>query len=418
MYTRFYKTMKSNSFFVFGPRATGKTTWLKAQFPEAQYIDLLNSEVALRLKSMPSRLVGMIENDRKIVVIDEIQKIPELLDEVHRLIEEKKIVFALTGSSARKLKRGGANLLGGRAIQTFFHPLTCWEMQSDFSLANALRWGMLPKAWPEPSCRASKVGDLNAPNVPNHQNSQSRKDVLANWSPNDFLSTYVYTYLKEEVLAEGLTRNGQAFSRFLEVMSFSQAQPITLANIAKDTGVDPKVVSLYLEILEDLLLGFRLPVFSHKAKRKMTAHPKFLYFDTGVFRTLRPKGPLDLESELDGPALETLWFSHYLALGEFHRFEQKLYFWRSAAQLEVDFVSYGPLGLFAFEMMRSSIVRHDDLMALKEFKKDYPVAKTFLLYGGLEETLIDGIQVIPYGAGLMRLPELLGLPGFEQRKMS
>lgn len=377
MIPRLYKPLKRNSFFLFGPRGTGKTTWLKSQFPNSTRIDLLNSEVARLLLASPSRLEGMIRPETKKypVVIDEVQKVPQLLDEVHRLIEDEKLQFILTGSSARKLRRGGANLLAARALQRQFHPLTCWELGESFDLKKALQFGTLPGAW----------------------NSDD---------PKSFLATYVYTYLKEEVFAEGLTRNLEAFSRFLEAASFSQAQPITMTNIAADVGVDAKMIKAYLEILEDLLLAVRLPVFAKKAKRRMSSHPKFFFFDTGVYRALRPKGPLDLESDIDGSALETLFLQHYRALAEFSQWDQQLFFWKTANHVEVDFVSYGEKGLFAFEVKRGSSVSLSELSGLRQFKADYPMAKCFFLYGGDQERLIDGIDVIPFASALWKLPEI------------
>lgn len=317
------------------------------------------------------------------IILDEIQKIPALLDEVHSLIESEKWRFILTGSSARKLRRGGANLLGGRAIHRNFYPLTIWELGDKFDLGTALKFGLLPDIWNEPYT--------------------SDVDRAA------YLSTYTLTYLKEEVMAEGLARNVGAFSRFLESVSFSQGQIITQRNIARDVGVDEKLIASYLEILEDLLLGVRLQVFSHRAKRRVKSHPKFFLFDSGVARSLRPRGPLDLESEIEGAGLETLFFHHHRALGEFVSWDQQLYFWKTANNAEVDFVSYGSLGLFAFEVKRSTIVTSDDMAALKLFKRDYPIAKLFLLYGGNEEHQIDGISILPLEAALRKLPEIFGV---------
>lgn len=379
MYPRFYKSSENKSFFLFGPRGTGKTTWIKQRFPQADRLDLLDPATARQLLSAPERLSGMVSGNAPWIVIDEVQKVPALLDEVHRLIEDRKWKFVLTGSSARKLRRGGANLLAGRAIQKFFYPLTSWELGADFDLARSLRHGLLPTVWGE------------------------QEDA------GKYLSAYVYTYLKEEVFAEGLARNLESFSRFLEIMSFSQAQPINMASIGRDVGVDSKVVANYLEVLEDLLLAVRIPVFARRAKRRMSAQAKFLYFDSGVFRALRPRGPLDAESEIEGPALETVFFQHLRALGEFTGWEQSLFFWRTADKKEVDFVSYGPLGLFAFEIKRSSLVRDEDLIGLRAFLEDYPMAKAFLLHGGTHETLRDGIRLIPYEEGLRRLPEIFGV---------
>lgn len=378
MYPRFYKSLKEQSFFLFGPRGTGKSTWLRAHFPDALYIDLLNSETYRLLLSNPHRLESMIPNGRQEVIVDEVQKVPELLNEVHRLIELKKIRFILTGSSARRLKREGVNLLAGRALNRFFHPLTCWELGEDFSLEVALKNGLLPMA-------------------------------ITSANPKDFLSAYVNSYLREEVQSEGLVRNLSTYSHFLEIASFSQGSTLTMTRIASDVGVDAKVVASYFEITEDLLLSVRLPVFSKKAKRRLKTHPKFFFFDCGVFRTLRPKGPLDSSADLDGPALETLFLQHYRALGEFCSWEQTLYYWKTANNVEVDFVSYGEVGLFAFEIKRSAIVRQEELVGLRLFQQDYPMAKCFFLCGTTEDKIIDNIQIMNYERALKELPSLMGV---------
>ena len=381
MYPRFYNYTKSKSFFLFGPRGVGKTTWLKTHFKDALYIDLLHEDTYRLLLASPSRLEGMIKEHEKTqwIIIDEVQRCPALLNEVHRLIEDKKWKFILTGSSARKLKRGSANLLAGRALQNYFLPITIWELKNDFKLKHALQYGMLPSVWTDEN-------------------------------PNEYLSTYVSTYLKEEIQAEGLTRRIDHFARFLEVISFSQAHPISIQNIARDSGIqNSKTVTNYIEILEDLLLAKRIPVFKHKASRRMTAQPKFMLFDSGIYQKCRIKGPLDSESEIEGPALETLFFHHHEALGCFAHWEQKLYFWRTSNHVEVDFVSYGPLGLFAFETQRTSTVRDQDLSGLISFKKDYPMAKCFLLCGTKEKTYRDQIEIINFEEGLRSLPKIFGV---------
>lgn len=377
MYPRFYKYMKNQSFFLFGPRGTGKSTWLRDQFPEAVYIDLLNSETYRLLLGDPHRLEGMIPEGRQEVIVDEVQKIPDLLNEVHRLIESKKIRFIITGSSARKLKREGINLLAGRARQCFFHPLTCWELNKDFALLQALKYGLLPMS-------------------------------VTSTDPKEFLSSYVNTYLREEVQAEGLIRNLAAYSYFLEVATFSQASTLTMSRIASDVGVDAKVIASYFEVTEDLLLSIRLPVFSKKAKRRLKTHPKFFFFDCGVYRALRPKGPLDSDADIDGPLLETIFMQHYRALGEFCRWDQKLYYWKTAHNVEVDFVSYGEEGLFAFEIKWSSVIRQEELDGLRLFRQDYPMAKCFFLCATLDEKVYDNIHILNFERALKSLPELMG----------
>ena len=252
-----------HSFFLFGPRGTGKTTWLKQRLPGALYLDLLDSGLYVDLLARPQRLGELIPPAYDgWVVLDEIQRIPMLLNEVHRLIEARRIPFAMTGSSARSLRRRGVNLLAGRAPTYRMHPLTAGELGADFDPAAALRYGHLPAVRSEPD-------------------------------PDAYLASYVETYLREEVLQEGLTRNLAAFSRFLEAASFSQAAPLNVAAVARDAGMERRTVANYFQVLEDLLLAWRLPPFTRRAARRLTGHPKFFLFDAGVYRRLRPRGPLD-----------------------------------------------------------------------------------------------------------------------------
>jgi predicted AAA+ superfamily ATPase len=224
--------------------------------------------------------------------------------------------------------------------------------------------------------------------------------------PKDFLSAYINTYLREEVQSEGLVRNLSTYSHFLEIASFSQAEPLTMTRIASDVGVDAKVIASYFDVTEDLLLSYRLPVFSKRAKRRLATHPKFFFFDSGVFRALRPKGPLDIDANLDGATLETLFFQHYRALVEFHQLDQKPFYWRTANKVEVDFVSYGEEGLFAFEIKRSAQTRNEDLDGLKLFKEDYPMAKCFLLNLSNDDKIINDIRILNFEKALWAMPEL------------
>lgn len=364
MYTRLLEAPKK-SFFLLGPRSTGKTTWVENHFDRALKFDLLEAGTYTHFLSDPGRLAKAIpERHRDWIVIDEVQRVPELLNEVHRLIEKKKYRFVLTGSSARKLRRGGVNLLAGRALTLSMFPLTAKELDRDFKLDHALKFGMLPPAWIEEK-------------------------------PKAFLQSYIKTYLREEIQEEGLTRNLPAFSRFLEAATYSQAAVLNVSNVARDCSVDRKVVEDYFSILEDLMLGVRLPVFSRHAKRKLIQKSKFFYFDTGVYRQLRPKGPLDIESEIDGPALETMVFQEIRALNHYLDLEYEISFWQTANNREVDFVLYGPKGLIGIEVKRSSIFRESEIEALELFKKDYPMARLILLYGGTKRFHHQGIEIVP-----------------------
>ena len=365
MYSRIFKPLKSQNFFIMGPRGTGKSTFLKSQYPQALYLDLLKAENFNSFLARPSRLEDFIPTSfSNYVIIDEIQRIPELLNEVHRLIEDKKIKFILTGSSARRLRKKGTNLLAGRARTFHFYPLTCAELGSDFDLEKSLRYGHLPEAY-------------------------TKEDPL------HYLKSYVQTYLKEEVDNEGLTRNIGAFARFLEAASFSQGQPLNISKVSEDCHVDRKVTEGFFKILEDLLIAERVPVFSRRAKRKIAGHPKFFFFDCGVYQAIRPRGPLDSFEEIQGPAWETLVWQEIKAMNEYLDWGYGIYTWRTQAKQEVDLILYGEKGLHAIEVKRSDRVRQDDLDALLLFKRDYPMANLHFVYGGKEKKTLHDVTLWP-----------------------
>ena len=299
------------------------------------------------------------------VVIDEIQKVPTLLDVIHRLIEEQKNVrFVLTGSSARKLRRGASNLLAGRLLQAEMHPFLASELAKDFELQQALRFGLIPLIW-------------------------QAEDPAAT------LQAYVDLYLREEVQAEALVRDLGAFARFLEAISFAHGSLLNLSAVARECQIQRKTVEGYLGVLEDLLLCFRIPVFSKRAKRQLIAHEKFYYFDVGVYRALRTAGPLDQPEEIEGILLEGLVAQHLRAWIAYRNRGERLYFWRTKSGSEVDFVVYGNDCFFAWEVKRSTSAHSVDLRSLKSFRQDYPEAEVALLYLGQQSLEIDGIPVIP-----------------------
>ena len=225
--------------------------------------------------------------------------------------------------------------------------------------------------------------------------------------PEKFLHSYVQTYLQEEVLQEGLTRNIGNFARFLEVASFSQGQILNISQIAQEVQLERKTVENYFGILEDLLIALRLPVFNRRAKRKLITHNKFYYFDTGVFRSLRPTGPLDSEAEIDGPAIETLFLQEMRALNDYLEMGYQIFYWRSTAGLEVDFVLYGSKGLLAFEIKRKANITSSDLRGLKAFQKDYPEAKCFLFCPTDRQEFRNNITIIPIEKALDRLDQIM-----------
>ncbi len=355
------------SFFLFGPRGVGKTTWIKANYPDAFFIDLLEADTFRNYSAHPERLREIVLADPRLktIVIDEIQKIPQLLPEAHGLIERKLgKQFILTGSSSRKLKRVGVDLLAGRALVHTLHPFMAIELKMLFDLGKALQIGLIPL-------------------------------IVQSQEPEKALKAYVSLYVREEVHLEGLVRNIGNFSRFLEAISFSHGSILNVSNVARECQVERKVVEAYIGILEDLLLAYRIPVFIKKAKRVPTQHPKFYFFDAGMFRALRPSGPLDKPGEIEGAALEGLIAQHLLAWNAYRGGKNQIYFWRTPSGTEVDFIVYGKDIFWAIEVKNSQKVRDEDLRVLKAFKTDYPQSKLFLIYRGKEKLLKDGISCIP-----------------------
>jgi len=364
VYSRLLQAPK-RSFFLFGPRGTGKSAWLEQTLPGALSFDLRQSSTYQRLLAAPDRLDDWIPRAHiDWVVLDEIQRVPDLLNEVHRLIETRKLRFAVTGSSARKLRREGVNLLAGRARTLRMHPLTALELGRDFDLSRALRFGLLPFA-----CTTD--------------------------DPGSYVRDYVGTYVREEVQAEGLVRNVGMFSRFLEAASLSQGSVLNMSAVARDASVNAKVVEGYFGLIEDLLLAVRLPVFTKRTKRLMIAHPKFYFFDAGVYRALRPRGPLDTEYEIDGPALETVVLSQLRAVNDAHDLGYTIHYWRTKSGNEVDFVLYGERGLVAIEVKRSDRARDGDLDGLRAFRDDYPMARTYLVNMSSRREHVRDIEIVP-----------------------
>lgn len=362
---RFFEAPKQ-SFFLFGPRGTGKSTWLKEHYPGALWVDLLELDQLRRYSAAPEMLKELVAGaDQQVVVIDEVQKVPEILSVVHALIEEKRgLQFILTGSSARKLRRVGVDLLAGRALLQHMPPFFAAELQEEFDLEKALRLGLLPL-------------------------------VLGAEDPEGTLRSYAGLYLKEEVQAEGLVRQVGDFARFLEVISFSHGGELTISNIARECSIARKTVENYVQILQDLLLGSILSVFTKRAKRALAERPKFYLFDAGVYRSLRPKRPLDVAQEIQGAALEGLVFQHLKAWVEAQTEMHELAFWRTRSKLEVDFIVYGPDTFLAIEVKHSETVHPQDLKGLLAFQADYPECTPFLLYRGKRRLKIRDILCIP-----------------------
>jgi predicted AAA+ superfamily ATPase len=370
-----YFRESQQSFFLFGPRGTGKSTWLKHHHPEALLLDLLDPEVFRAYSAKPERLREVVEAQGlgTTIIVDEIQKLPQLLDVVHLLMESREgLRFILTGSSARKLKRSGVDLLAGRALVRTLHPFMASELGKGFSLKDALAVGLIPL-------------------------------VVDSSNPEETIRSYAAVYLKEEVQTEGLVRSIGGFSRFLESISFSHGAVLNISDVARDCQVERKTAEGYVSILEDLLLAFRIPVFSRRAKRTLSSHPKFFYFDSGVFRSVRPRGPLDSPQEIEGAALEGLVAQHLRAWIAYSGDQSTLFFWRTKSGSEVDFVVYGKDVFCALEVKNTAKINPKMLQGLLAFKEDYPEAQILFLYRGRERLKIKEVLCLPVQEFLLNL---------------
>lgn len=322
----------TQSFFLFGPRATGKSTWLKASFPNMLHIDLLRNDTYFALSSAPAAFrerVLAYDPERSWIIVDEIQRLSSLLHDVHSLIESHGYRFALSGSSARKLKRGQANLLAGRALVKHMYPLTFAEYGDAITLEDALYFGTLPHIVTHPVTRTEQ------------------------------LEAYVGTYLREEIKEEALTRNVQAFSRFLEVAALMNGQVTNLSNIARDTGVPRQTVTTYFDILVDTLLGNWLPAWTPRAKVKEISHPKFYFFDCGVLRATQKLLRENASNEERGFLFETFIFNELNAYISYQNCGGELFYWRTPDDLEIDFIWKRGNTIVAIEIKSSSHWKDD-----------------------------------------------------------
>ena len=298
------------SFFLFGPRGTGKSTWLSQALPDAFSVDLLDASLYLELSRDPHRLEAMIGSRKNgaWIILDEIQKVPPLLDEVHRLMENHKWNFALCGSSSRKLRRGGANLLAGRALTLAMESFSAFELKDAFDLDFAMDWGMLPFVWNDPA------------------------------AATDILAAYVNTYLKEELLAEGIIRSVPPFLRFLAVAGQLNGQVVNAQNIARDAAVARSTVDTYFSVLQDTLIGHFLPAWRPGLKVREATQPKFFWFDPGVARAAAGLLRDPADRLWQGAALETLIYHELRVYNEISGKHRPVYYYRTPAGVEIDFV--------------------------------------------------------------------------------
>ena len=328
------------SIFLFGARQTGKSTILRQQFPKAIYIDLLDTEMKSRFSRRPVLLYEMLHNkpEQTLVIIDEIPEVPELLNEVHRLISESRLLFILCGSSARKLKRKGKNTLGGRALPVYLYPFISAEI-GDWDIDRAVNYGMLPPHY------------------------------LAK-NPSRMLSAYIQVYLKEEIKEEALVRNLNSFQRFLEVAAMTNGEIINNNNIAQECGVSATTVSSYFDILEDTLIGYRIPAFRRVMKRKLVQAPRFYYFDVGIANHLLHRKDMVRGTDEYGHAFEHLVIQELYAFLHYSHSEERLTYWRTYTGIEVDAVIGDARVAIEIKSVEEAMNKH--LKGLKAFGEEYP----------------------------------------------
>ncbi|MCK9995537.1 MAG: ATP-binding protein [Candidatus Krumholzibacteria bacterium] len=367
MLTRVLKK-PDQSILLLGPRGTGKSTWIQHHFSGAVLYDLLNTTEVLRLSREPALLFREV-SDLPIgswVVIDEIQKVPALLDEVHRLIESKGLRFVLSGSSARKLRRGGSNLLAGRALITHMFPFVSAELNPGYSVTDLITGGTLP------------MSVLGA-------------------DPASYLTTYAETYFQEEIRAEALTRNIGNFARFLEVAARQNGQVTNVSSIARDSSVSRQTVQNYFTILDDTMLGYWIEPWRLKRRTKQVQQPKFYLFDPGVARALSGRIAYPPTQEECGPLLETFLFNEIRAYLSYCGLHYNIHFWRSYDGVEVDFICETSRGFVTAEFKASSRWKKQFNRGLHRIKSEFEGndVRCYGVYMGEKTARWDDVEVLP-----------------------
>ena len=382
MFQRIIKVPKSNSFFLFGARGTGKSTLLHTLFNETNSIwfDLLIPETESMLMNEPSRMREIWKKSQaEWIVIDEVQKLPKLLDLVHSMIETEGVKFALTGSSARKLRHGQANLLAGRAFSFRLFPLCQIELKDDFDLEKALSLGTLPKVM---------------------QYSDSQDAVR-------FLVSYCQTYLKEEIQVEQLVRNVEPFRKFLPVAAHSHGRPLNYSKIGRDAGVDPKSVERYFSILEDTLLGFFLDSYQTRVRKRQKISPKFYFFDLGIQRALGETLDVKINEKISyyGEMFEAFLIAEIYRLHSYHESQSRMSYLQTSDGLEIDLIlEKAGRVRFLIEIKSSKSIDNESLRALKSCHKDFPEARRIVLCNEiLPRITSDGIEIFPWKFGIQEL---------------
>ena len=379
-FKRLLKLPKDHSFFLFGPRGSGKSTLVSENYNtnNSLFLDLLDSELEEKFSRSPRELIEITEalpNKVKYIIIDEVQKNPKLLDIVHYLIEKKKKIFILTGSSARKLKYGHANLLAGRAFVYNLHPFSYLELENKFNLGNALHWGLLPKIY-------------------SLKNEKSKMQ---------FLQSYAHTYLKEEIWAEQFIKNLPPFRLFLEVAAQMNGKIINYSNISNDVGVDDKTIKQYFSILEDTLIGFSLPGFKSSFRKRLNTKPKFYFFDSGIKRALSKTLSMSLveSTSVYGEAFEHFIILECIKLSDYANNEYKLSYLMTKDGAEIDLVVERPSKKILFiEIKSSKHVTKESLKSLITLSKDFKNCEAVCLSNDKYKKKIENVNVFPWQEGL------------------
>ncbi|OHD75179.1 MAG: hypothetical protein A2177_06620 [Spirochaetes bacterium RBG_13_68_11] len=386
MIPRIVDLPKSRSFFLFGPRQTGKSTLVRSRLDASSWsVDLLESDLYLRYARAPEMFRKEAEDRiaRKgvtTIFIDEVQRLPDLLNEVHLLIERHGCRFILSGSSARKLRRGGVNLLAGRAVERQLFPFVHAEIANTFDLEDALRFGTLPAVHGRPDAEKA-----------------------------DILGAYANTYLREEIQQEGLVRNLGGFSRFLDVAAAQSGELVNFSAFGREAGLPTRTVQSYYDILEDTLIGCRLEPFIKSARRRLVAHQKFYLFDTGVTNAVnrRLAGPPD--AALRGRLFEQLMVLETMRMRSYRRSEARLFFWRTNGGAEVDLVvERRGRPAAAFELKAKKRIAGADLTGLRAFNDEHPRVPRAVVCDAPEPYELEGIRILPWKVFFEELPQILG----------
>lgn len=385
MIHRLCKLPKKQSFFLFGPRQTGKSTLVESIWKEnIWHIDLLHHEEFIKYAKEPDlfrkEAIQKITKEKiTAIFVDEIQRVPPILNEVHSLMKSLSCQFILTGSSARKLKRGGANLLAGRAVQRFLFPFVYEEIQEEFDLENILRFGALPGIY--------------------QKTKQEKIDIL---------TAYTETYLKEEIQAEGLVRNLGGFSRFLEIAAAQSGELVDFTALGREAQLTARTVQSYYEILEETLVGLSLPPWRKSVRKRLTAHPKFYFFDTGVTNSINRRLLAPPDPRLRGRLFEQWVVLETHRLLSYQQSEARLFYWRTNTGAEVDLLieKHGKI-IAACEIKASRSVGGADLSGLRAFSEDYPKTKLFVISNVPEAYEREVVLVLPWQKYLQNLKQFL-----------